>query len=161
VSRGTAYNSDESGNHAGTRVHLSRFKQRRDVSRAASIVPSLIEQVFVSWSGNRRRTMASRERPGPAFVALRAAALGVDDISRQALREWLMEALDHRGQIVGETTDPTEPATRTIVAAILTLTDAERLAYRRWFGRWTDYSGRVITPHEQRQRLEAIRTQRD
>ncbi len=82
--------------------------------------------------------MASRERPGPAFVALRAAALGIDDISRQTLRGWLMDALDHRGQAVEGKPEPTEPATRTIVAAVLTLTDAERLAYRQWFGRWTD-----------------------
>lgn len=103
--------------------------------------------------------MASKERPGPAFIALRAAALGIDDISRQALREWLLDALDHRGQIVEGRAEPTEPATRTIVAAVLTLTDAERLAYRRWFGRWTDYSGRVITPGEQQHRLDAIRAQ--
>jgi hypothetical protein len=100
--------------------------------------------------------MASRERPGPAFVALRAAALGVDDLSRQALRQWLMEALDHRGQLVDERPDPTEAATRTIVAGVLTLTDAERAMYRRWLGRWTDFTGRIITPHEQKARLDAL-----
>jgi len=105
--------------------------------------------------------MASKERPGPAFIALRAAALGVDDLSRQALRAWLMDSLNHRGQVVEERSEPTEPATRSIVAALLTLTDAERLAYRRWVARWTDHSGRLISPNEQRQRLEAIRAQRD
>lgn len=105
--------------------------------------------------------MASKDRPGPAFIALRAAALGIDDISRQALRQWLLDALDHRGQIVEGRAAPTEPATRTIVAAVLTLTDAERQAYRTWMQRWTDYSGRIITPQEHERRLEAIRAQRD
>jgi len=105
--------------------------------------------------------MASLERPGPAFVALRAAALGIDDLSRQALRGWLLDGLDHRGQIVEGRAGPTEPATRTIVAALLTLTDPERLTFRRWVARWTDHSGRLITPHEQRLRLEAIRIQRE
>ena len=105
--------------------------------------------------------MGSTERPGPAFIALRAAALGVDDLSRQALRAWLMDCLNHRGQVVEEKPEPTEAATRTIVAALISLTDAERLAYRRWVARWTDHSGRLISPNEQRQRLEAIRAQRD
>ena len=94
-------------------------------------------------------------------MALRAAALGVDDISRQALRQWLMDGLDHRGQLTDEPPQPTEPAAKTIIAALVTLTDAERLAYRRWVARWTDHSGRLISPNEQQQRLEAIRAQRD
>ena len=101
--------------------------------------------------------MASQERPGPAFVALRAAALGIDDISRKALREWLMDVLDHRGQLLAGKSEPVEPATRTIVAAIVTLTDRERAAYRTWMQRWTDYSGRIITPGEHEKRLEALR----
>ena len=76
------------------------------------------------------RTMASQERPGPAFIALRAAALGIDDISRQALREWLMEALDHRGQVVEGKAKPTEPATRTIWPPCLRRSDRERAAVR-------------------------------
>lgn len=102
-----------------------------------------------------------KERPGLAFVALRAAALGIDDISRQALRAWLMDTLDHRGQVVEEKPEPTEAASRTIVAALLTLTDAERAAYRTWMQRWTDFSGRIITPQEHERRLEAIRANRD
>lgn len=69
--------------------------------------------------------MASKDRPGPAFIALRAAALGVDDLSRLALRQWVMGALDHRGQIVLGESAPTEDASIAIVAAILTLTDSE------------------------------------
>lgn len=82
--------------------------------------------------------MASKERPGPAFVALRAATLGIDDLSRQALRAWVSDALDHRGERLADRPDPTEEATRTIVAGVLTLT-AERAAYRLWLVRWTDY----------------------
>jgi hypothetical protein len=58
--------------------------------------------------------MASKDRPGPAFVALRAATLGIDDLSRQALRAWVSDAIDHRGERIAEHDDPAEEATRTI-----------------------------------------------
>ena len=111
---------------------------------------------------NRKWTMASGARPGPAFVAPRgAAALSIDDLSRKELREWLLEALDHRGQFVEKKPEPTETGARTIVAAVGTLTDAERLAFRRWVERWTDWSGRLIAPHEHRMRLAEIRSRHD
>ena len=75
--------------------------------------------------------MASGARPGPAFVALREAALSIDSLARP-FREWLLEALNNRGQFVVSKPEPTERGARTIVAAVGTLTDAERLASRRW-----------------------------
>lgn len=100
--------------------------------------------------------MASKDRPGPSFIALRAATLGVDDLSRLALRRWVMGALDHRGQIVPGEPAPTEDASIAIVAAILTLNDSERAAYRQWLGKWTDFTGRVITPFEHERRAAAL-----
>lgn len=105
--------------------------------------------------------MATSERPGPAFVALRAAALGIDDLSRQALRIWVMEALDHRGQPLAEWAPPTEPATQVIVAGVLALPDRERSAFRLWLGRWTDYTGRIITPQEHQRRIDALQLERN
>lgn len=104
--------------------------------------------------------MASKERPGPAFIALRAATLGVDDVSRQALRAWAMDALDHRGQAVPDEAGPTEGATVAIVAAVFTLTDGDRAGYRLWLLKWTDYTGRIITPSEHERRQEELMASR-
>jgi hypothetical protein len=101
---------------------------------------------------NVRDVASNAERPGPAFVALRAATLGIDDLSRQALRGWVMNGLDFHGRDVPDHPAPSEPATVVIAAGIMTLTDRERVAYRTWLGRWTDYTGRVITPNELAQR---------
>jgi hypothetical protein len=101
--------------------------------------------------------MPPKSRPGPAFVAIRAAVLGIDDISRQALRHWVDEALDHRGEPKIEHPEPTEEATKTIAAAIMTLNDNERKTFRYWILRWTDFTGRVITPSERARRLEETR----
>jgi hypothetical protein len=102
-------------------------------------------------------SMADPDRPPPSFIALRAAALGIDDVSRQALRGWLFNGVDHRGGIVPDHPPPTESATVVIVAGLLQLDERSRMRYRQWLGKWTDYTGRIITPHEQRQRLDDIR----
>ena len=100
--------------------------------------------------------MADRDHPPPSFVALRAATLGIDDISRQALRGWLFNGLDHRGAVVPDHPAPSESATVVIVAGILRLEERDRMLFRQWVGRWTDYTGRIITPHEHEKRLEQI-----
>lgn len=96
------------------------------------------------------------DRPSPAFVALRAAALGIDDLSRQAPR-WSMPLNIHpRSEPVLDHPLPGESATIVIAAGVLTLEPRERMAYRQWLGRWTDYSGRIITPHEHARRTEEM-----
>jgi hypothetical protein len=100
--------------------------------------------------------MGAKVRSGPAFIAIRAAVLGIDEISRQALRLWVDEALDYRGQ-PKQCGEPTEEATKTIAAAVMTLTDDERKTFRYWMLRWTDYTGRIITPSERARRLEETR----
>jgi hypothetical protein len=72
-----------------------------------------------------------------------------------------MATFRHRGQLRRGKSEPTEPATRTIVAAFLTLPGRERAPYRAWMLRWTDYSGRIITPQEPEIRLETIRAQHE
>ena len=104
--------------------------------------------------------MADRDHPPPSFVALRAATLGIDDISRQALRGWLFNGLDHRGALVPDHPAPSESATVVIVAGILRVGERDRMLFRQWVGRWTDYTGRIITPHEQERRFEEIRLER-
>jgi hypothetical protein len=99
----------------------------------------------------------AKERPGPAFIALRAATLGIDDVSRQALRGWIFNGVDHRGGVVPDHPRPTESATIVIVAGLLELDEAARMRYRQWLGRWTDYTGRIITPAEQQHRLDELR----
>ena len=101
-------------------------------------------------------SMADSDRPPPSFIALRAASLGVDDISRQALRGWLFNGVDHRGEVVPDHPPPTEPATVVIIAGLLQLDQRSRMRFRQWLGKWTDYTGRIITPSEQRQRLDAL-----
>jgi hypothetical protein len=94
----------------------------------------------------------SPEHAGPAWIALRAAALGVDDVSRAALREWVRDGLDFRGDAVAGFAAPSEPATQVIAAGLLALERRERCQWRIWMMRWTDYTGRIITPSEKRHR---------
>lgn len=103
-----------------------------------------------------------KDRPGPAFVALRAATLGIDDLSRQALREWVVRGIDHRGEPVPDSQPPPiEPGTVAIAAALMTLEPRDRAAYRTWVSKWTDHTGRVITPAEHTRRMEDIRIARE
>jgi hypothetical protein len=122
---------------------------------------AFIEQAFDSCLCNGWGPMASKDRPGPAFLALRAAALGIDDHSRRALRAWAMDALDHRGDVQLGHAGPDDDGARVIVAGILALDSRERSAYRLWLGRWTDYSGRIITPSEQQRRREDLMSARE
>jgi hypothetical protein len=104
----------------------------------------------------RQHPRVPTERPGPAFIALRAATLGIDDVSRQALRGWMFNGMDHRGTVAPDHPPPTEAATTVIVAGVLKLVPRERVAYRQWLGHWTDYTGRIITPDEHARRLKGI-----
>jgi hypothetical protein len=88
------------------------------------------------------------QRPDPAFIALRAAVLGIDDLSRQELRAWIIDAVSFRGQVNADVVLPAARGAAVIAAAALALSDEARVAFRRWISKWTDYSGRIITPAE-------------
>ncbi len=47
---------------------------------------SRIERVFDARGSETCPSMTSLERSGPGFIALQAATLGIDDLSRCALR---------------------------------------------------------------------------
>jgi hypothetical protein len=96
------------------------------------------------------------DRPGPAFIALRAAALGIDDVSRIALRAWVMHAVNFRGDLETDAAPPADAGAAAIALAMCGLSLGERATYRRWMAKWTDFTGRVITPSEQKRRMAEL-----
>jgi hypothetical protein len=100
--------------------------------------------------------VAPMDPPSPSFIVLRAALLAIDDLCRQRVREWLVNAIDFRGT-VSDTPVPADPLVRLFAAAVGATDEIERRAYRQWVVRWTDHTGRIISPGERSARLEEIR----
>lgn len=100
--------------------------------------------------------MPPQAPPPITFIALRAAALSVDDIHRARLRAWVEDAFTHRGQRA-DRPEPSDPLLRMLDAAFVVLDVSEVAAFRTWLLKWCDYTGRLITPDEHERRLKSIR----
>jgi hypothetical protein len=93
-----------------------------------------------------------------AYVALRAAALGVDDLARKALRDWMTaNTSPYTGTPKSDATEPGDVTTACFYAMMRTMHADECRAWRTWFMHWTDYTGRIITPGEHEERIKEIR----
>lgn len=88
--------------------------------------------------------MRQPDRPSQAFVALRGAALGVDDISRAEIRKWFdLNTNGSDGDFYGMVLRAEQPV-ELFRAAYAVLGREDRIRWRRWLMRWVNVNG-VIT----------------
>ena len=124
----------------------------RSRAAASPVQVVAIEHPFEDRAHLERTVRRVPGHPDPAWIALRGAALAIDDVSRQHLRQWLVASLNHYGEPNDRYPQPADPATAVIVAGLLRLPGMQRVRWRRWLLRWTDEAGRIVLPATSRLR---------